>query len=327
MARLLAEGTTAAWAQVWVLVNGRPTLMATHPAGAAPTSPPPSVGAAAAAEGTGLRGVAVGHGGTVLGVLRLQEREGRPLTPVEERLFAGLAAQAGLALHSAQVRAELEERHRQLTARTAELRAARDQLVAAQDAERRRLERDIHDGAQQQLVALRINLRLVQTVAARAPERAAQLIGEQQQAAVDAIATLRALSRGAEPEVLARDGLAEALRVASGTCPLPVSLDLHEVGRFPRPVETAVYFCCLEALQNTVKHADAGSVALSLSMVGGALRLEVVDDGRGLAPGSAQGAGLANMRERLEAVGGTLQIGAAPGSGTSVVAVVPVSSH
>jgi signal transduction histidine kinase len=207
-----------------------------------------------------LRGVAVGHGGTVLGVLRLQEREGRPLTPVEERLFAGLAAQAGLALHSAQVRAELEERHRQLTARTAELRAARDQLVAAQDAERRRLERDIHDGAQQQLVALRINLRLVQTVAARAPERAAQLIGEQEQAAVDAIATLRALSRGAEPEVLARDGLAEALRVASGTCPLPVSLDLHEVGRFARPVETAVYFCCLEALQNTVKHAGAGSV-------------------------------------------------------------------
>jgi signal transduction histidine kinase len=92
-------------------------------------------------------------------------------------------------------------------------------------------------------------------------------------------------------------------------------------------VETAVYFCCLEALQNTVKHADAGSVALSLSMVGGALRLEVVDDGRGLAPGAVPGAGLANMRERLEAVGGTLQIGAAPGSGTSVVAVVPVSSH
>lgn len=329
MARLLSEGTSAAWAQVWLLVNGRPTLMATHPAEAmtmtATMAAPPSIGGAVD-ESTGVRGVAVGHGGRVLAVLRLRERDGQPLTAVEERLFAGLAAQSGLALHSAQVRAELEDRHRQLTARTAQLHAARNQLVAAQDTERRRLERDIHDGAQQQLVALRINLRLVQTVADRAPERARQLIVEQERAVVDAIATVRALSRGADPEVLVRDGLAEALRIASTSCPLPVSLDLHDVGRFSRSVETAVYYCCLEALQNTVKHAEADTVSISLSLTAGALQLEVVDDGRGVQPGAARGAGLVNMRERLEAVGGTLRVGAASGSGTSVVAVVPVDT-
>jgi signal transduction histidine kinase len=242
---------------------------------------------------------------------------------VEARLFAGLAAQAGLALHAAQLRAELEQRHRQLTERAGELRAARDRLVTTQDTERRRLERDIHDGAQQQLVALRINLRLVQTLAERSPERAAELSSEQAGAVKDAIATLQALSRGTDPEVLTRAGLAEALRDATKSCPLPVRLSLQEVGRFPRSVETAVYFSCLEAVQNVIKHAHAAHVDVRLGVVGEALELEVVDDGRGLAPGAVAGSGLGNMRERLEAVGGHLQIGAAAGSGTSVIAIVP----
>jgi len=321
MARLLAEGTGAAWAQVWVLVNGRPTLMATSPPEASAESSVPAISGTSSTDG--LRSVAVGHAGSVLGVLRVREREGHPLTPVESRLFAGLAAQAGLALHAAQLRAELEHRHLELTARAGQLRAARDRLVATQDAERRRLERDIHDGAQQQLVALRINLRLAQTLAERSPERAAQLLCEQAAAAEDAIATLRALSRGAEPEVLSRAGLAEALREAATTCPLPVELDLHDVGRFPRPVETAVYFSCLEALQNVAKHAHATRVSVHLDVVGEALEMEVVDDGRGLEPGAVAGAGLGNMRERLVAVGGELQIGAARDSGTAVTAIVP----
>lgn len=321
MARLLAEGTAAAWAQVWLLVNGRPTLMATHPPEAVAESSAPAIGGASSADG--LRSVAVGHAGGVLGVLRVKERDGHPLTAVEARLFAGLAAQAGLALHAAQLRAELEQRHRQLTERADELRAARDRLVTTQDTERRRLERDIHDGAQQQLVALRINLRLAQTLAERSPERAAELSSEQAGAVKDAIATLQALSRGTDPEVLTRAGLAEALRDATKSCPLPVRLSLQEVGRFPRSVETAVYFSCLEAVQNVIKHAHAAHVAVRLGVVGEALELEVVDDGRGLAPGAVAGSGLGNMRERLEAVGGHLQIGAAAGSGTSVIAIVP----
>ncbi len=321
MARLLAEGTAAAWAQVWVLVNGRPTLMATFPPGVAADSSAPAISGSSSTDG--LRSVAVGHAGSVLGVLRVKEQDGHPLTPVESRLFAGLAAQAGLALHAAQLRAELEQRHRELTDRAGQLRAARDRLVAAQDAERRRLERDIHDGAQQQLVALRINLRLAQTLAERSPERAAQLLSEQAHAAEDAITTLRALSRGAEPEVLTRAGLPAALREAAKICPLPVELELHDVGRFSRPVETAVYFSCLEALQNVVKHARATQVGVHLDVVGDALELKVVDDGRGLEPGAVAGSGIGNMRERLAAVGGQLRIGAARGSGTSVTALVP----
>jgi signal transduction histidine kinase len=321
MARLLAEGTAAAWAQVWVLVNGRPTLMATYPPEAAAESSVPAITGAFSADG--LRSVAVGHAGRVLGVLRVRERDGHPLTAVESRLFAGLAAQAGLALHAAQLRAELEQRHHELTARAGQLRAARGRLVAAQDAERRRLEQDIHDGAQQQLVALRINLRLAQTLAERSPERAVQLLAQQSAAAEEAIATLRALSRGAEPEVLSRAGLPEALRQAAKSCPLPVTLDLHDVGRLPRPVETAVYFSCLEALQNVVKHAEATGVNVRLDVVGEALELEVVDDGRGLQPGAVAGSGFGNMRERLATVGGQLQIGAARESGTAVTAIVP----
>ena len=163
MARLLAEATGARWAQVWLILGDRPTLVASHPPTTSTDLPPPSPSSRA----TGLRSVTVGHRGELLGFLRLQEHPGHPLTPVEERLFAGLAAQAGLALHAARVRAELETRHADLALRAAELRAARTRLVAAQDDARRRLERDIHDGAQQQLVALGINLRLAQTLADR----------------------------------------------------------------------------------------------------------------------------------------------------------------
>ena len=129
MARLLAEATGARWAQVWLILGDRPTLVASHPPTTSTDLPPPSPSSRA----TGLRSVTVGHRGELLGFLRLQEHPGHPLTPVEERLFAGLAAQAGLALHAARVRAELETRHADLALRAAELRAARTRLVAAQD--------------------------------------------------------------------------------------------------------------------------------------------------------------------------------------------------
>lgn len=322
MARLLAEGTATAWAQVWLLVNGRPTLMATHPPDAAALTVPPSIGATTQRH-DGLRSVAVGHAGRVLGMLRVQERKGRPLTGVEERLFVGLAAQAGLALHTAQLRAELEARHRELTARAEELRDARARLVAAQDRERQRLERDIHDGAQQQLVALQINLRLAQTLAARAPERAAALLGEQSAAAEDAIETLRTLSRGLQPRALREGGLGEALAVATSSSPLPVHLAVEVTSRFPRSVEGALYFFCLEALQNAVKHSGATRVEVRLEAHGETVELSVADDGSGITPGSSGGAGLRNMRDRLEAVGGTLRIESRPGLGTSATAVVP----
>jgi signal transduction histidine kinase len=330
MARLLAEGTGAAWAQVWVVVNERLTLVAAHPAESGGPAEPPPVGAAGRGDGT--RSVTVGHEGQPLAVLRVQERQGHPLTPVEERLFAGLAAQAALALHAARLRAELTVRHEELAASTEELRQARDRLVTAQDQERRRLERDIHDGAQQQLVALGINLRLAQTLAAqapggRAPARAWELLGEQGAAAADAMETLASLARGVQPQVLREHGLLEALRRVADTSPVPVHVRATPGGaaRLDPHTEAALYFCGTEAVQNAVKHAGASRVDVLLTAEDGQVRLSVTDDGSGVA-GTAAGAGLTNMRDRMVALGGTLHIGSAPGGGTTVTGTVPAAA-
>lgn len=322
MARLLAEGTAAEWAQVWLLVNDQLTLVASHPPTAAAETAPPSL--LARTEEEGIRSVTVGHNGEVLGVLRLKERSEQPLTSVEERLFAGLAAQAGLALHASRMRAELELRHADLTRRAAELRSARTRLVAAQDETRRHLERDIHDGAQQQLVALGINLRLAQTLAGRDPDRARNLLQEQATAAEDALETLATLARGDRPRVLREQGLVAALRTVASASPVPLTLDLEGVGRLPSDVEAALYFSALESLQNAVKHAHASSVDLVLHVSGDLARLSVRDDGRGVSDADVPGAGRSNMRDRVAPLGGQVDVRRRPEGGTEVRVVLPV---
>jgi signal transduction histidine kinase len=328
MAMLLAQGTGAAWAQVWLTVSGRPTLAATWPANADDDRTTPS-GQPDGVTAGGRRALTVRHGGQLLGVLRLQERPGVALTAVEERLFAGLAAQAGLVLRMVGLRAELEDRHAELAARAGELRASRERLIGTQDAERRRLERDIHDGAQQHLVALTVNLRLVQRIAVRSPERAARVLSEQADAAGVAIETLSSLSRGIYPRLLSDEGLVPALRSAVATSPIPVTVDAVGVGRLPAPVEAALYFCCMEAVQNAAKHSGALSVSVRLAKNGDRWHLTVRDDGTGFDPAVAgadgPGTGLINMRDRLDAVGGTVTVGSPPGEGTTVTAVGPIA--
>lgn len=328
MAMLLAQGTGAQWAQVWLTVSGRLTLAATWPLNAehGPTMPsldPDGVDN----TGKGRRALAVRHGGQLLGVLRLQERPGLALTAVEERLFAGLAAQAGLVLRQVGLRAELEDRHQELVARADELKASRERLIEAQDAERRGLERDIHDGAQQHLVALTVNLRLAQTIAVRSPERAARVLSEQADAAGVAIETLSSLSRGIYPRLLAEEGLVPALRSAVATSPIPVTIDTVSVGRLPTQVEAAMYFCCMEAVQNAAKHSGARSVSVQLGEDQARWHLTIMDDGAGFDPGQAltsgTGAGLVNMRDRLDALGGTVTVGSLSGRGTTVTALLP----
>jgi signal transduction histidine kinase len=327
MARLLAEATGARWAQVWLILGDRPTLVASHPATTSTDLPPPTPSSRA----TGLRSVTVGHRGELLGFLRLQEHPGHPLTPVEERLFAGLAAQAGLALHAARVRAELETRHADLALRAAELRAARTRLVAAQDEARRLLERDIHDGAQQQLVALGINLRLAQTLADRDPDpdlgRARELLRGQATAAEDALETLATLARGDRPRVLREAGLVAALRAVGETSPLPLTFTADHVGALPAPVEAALYFSALEAVQNAVKHAHAASVQMSLAVEHGLVRLRVVDDGRGITDADVPGTGRANLRERLAPLGGDVALRRRPEGGTEVTVSLPIPAE
>ncbi len=325
MSRLLAEGTGARWAQVWLTVSDRLTLAATWPADTdqdrTPPTPQPDAGDA---TGEGRRALPVLHGGQLLGVLRLQERPGLALTTVEERLFTALAAQAGLMLRLVGLRVELEGRHRELVGRATELQASRERLIDAQDSERRRLERDIHDGAQQHLVALAVNLRLAQTVAVSSPERAARMLGTQAEAARIAIATLSSLSRGIYPRTLSEEGLVPALRSAVATSAIPVTVTTDQVARLPAPVEAALYFCCVEAVQNAAKHSAASSVAVRLSQARGTWRLTVTDDGAGFdhARDHLNGVGLANMRDRMDAVGGTATISSTAGGGTTVTALV-----
>jgi signal transduction histidine kinase len=323
MARVLTEGTGAAWSQVWLVVGDRPRLAATWPPDATRER---VVGDPDDGEVPGRRSLEVRQGAEVLGVLVVQERQSNPLTSVEQRLFQGLARQAGPVLLGARLRAQLELRRVDLSARADELRESRERLVDLQDAERRMLERDIHDGAQQHLVALAVNLRLAQTLAERSPERADVLLAAQEQAAADAVDTLVHLSRGIYPRLLAERGLAPALRQAVAHSPVAVQVVPDVVRRRPQAVEAAAYFCCLEAVQNAAKHAGAASIRVELKDEAGSLTCVVEDDGAGYdVRTTTAGTGLTNMRDRVEAVGGALTIGSTPGRGTRVVAVLPTA--
>ena len=323
MARVLAEGTGAAWSEVWLVGGNRPTLTATWPPDAVVPGDRPGP---TACDVAGRRSLDVRHGGELLGVLVVQEHPHAPMSSVEERLFAGLAAQAGMVLRGVRLRTELEQRAEELSARADELTRSRQRLVDDQDAARRSLERDIHDGAQQHLVALAVNLRLAQTLADRSPDRASALLESQQRSAVDAIETLVRLSRGIYPPLLTGAGLAPALEAAIDVSPVPVELDATGIGRYPARLEAAAYFCSLEALQNATKHAGATRIRIRLRREGDELVLTVEDDGTGFdVAGSSSGSGLANMRDRMEALDGTLRVESSA-LGTRIRACLPATS-
>jgi signal transduction histidine kinase len=315
MGRVLAEGTSAAAAEVWLLVQGRLQLAAAWPVDATvePTQPSSSE-----RDPPGIRSIAVVDEGRRLGVLRVRERPGHPLTDVELRLFAGLAAQAGLLLASAGLQSELAARVADLTVRERQLREARSQLVTASDAERRRLERDLHDGAQQLLVALSINLRLAHTLLNVDRDRASGLLEEQAISAEAAIGTLITLSRGLAPELLTDVGLSAALTAAAAASPIPVTVALPAAQRVPPELEAAVYFCASEALQNAVKHAGASQIDLRLDHDRDRICLTVSDNGSGDFGVKVAGTGLAGMRDRASSVGGFLEVMPRPGIGTTV---------
>ena len=249
------------------------------------------------------------------------------LSAVEERLFTGLAAQAGLVLRQVGLRADLAARRDELAARAAELQSSRDRLIAAQDKERRRLERDIHDGAQQHLVALAVNLRVVEAVAAKDSARAAGILAAQAAAAHAAIDTLSELSHGMYPRYLADLGLAAALRGAFAGSVVPVAIEADDA-RLPAPIEAALYFFASEAVQNAAKHANASLITARFQSRNGTASLMVTDDGVGFAPeqfiAAAGGSGLANMRDRVEAVSGLVSFDFPSGHGTRVTATVAV---
>jgi signal transduction histidine kinase len=240
------------------------------------------------------------------------------MTPVEENLLAHLAAQAGLVLKNVGLTADLQ-------VRLAELRASRQRLVSAQDEERRRLERNLHDGAQQHLVAIKVKLGLVEMLAVKDPDKAQATLAQLKDDADEALETLRDLARGLYPPLLAANGLAAALESQARKATVPVIVDADGIGRYPQDIEAAVYFCCLEALQNLQKYARASHAEIRLRTGDGRLRFEVDDDGVGFDVGTTtKGSGLTNMIDRLDALGGEVQVISSLGNGTRLCGSLPV---
>ena len=232
-------------------------------------------------------------------------------------MLLDLAHQAGLVFHNASLTAELQQR-------LEELQASRLRLVTAQDAERRRFERDLHDGAQQDLVALRMKLGQAEALASASSLELATLIRELGQDTGATLETIRRLGRGLFPPLLESQGLASALTAHARRLPLPVEVSARP-DRFGRELETAVYFCCVEALQNVAKHADAGHAWLTIENGNGRLTFQVRDDGRGFdSSKSDTGSGLENIRDRVEALLGNFCLQSGP-DGTSLSGSIPIS--
>ena len=258
MARVLAEGTGADRAVVWLKDGAELVAGACWPADGGPPARVGFAGGEAPAITGADRVALVYYQGEALGALSVAKRPGETLTPVEGKLMSDLAAQAGLLLHNI----GLTE---QLRARLAELQASRLRIVAAADDQRRRIERDIHDGAQQQLLAIADTLALAESVAGQDEQRERALVAQLKAETSGALETLRELARGIYPPLLADQGLAAAINAQAGKAPGPVEVSTDGIGRYPAEIETAVYFCCVEALHNAARHAPGSAVRISLA--------------------------------------------------------------
>jgi signal transduction histidine kinase len=312
MVRLLAEGTGATSAAVWLKVGEEYRPIATWPTNGLP-APVRAVGGGTPEFEGATTSVPVKHRGEQLGMLTLVKPPNEPLTAVEQTLVNDLAGQAALLLANSRL---IED-----------LRASRQRLVAAQDEERRRLERNLHDGAQQQLVALGVQLSLAQRQAKKDAPLVAETLERLQAQTTDALENLRDLARGVYPPLLADQGLAAAIDAQARRSPLPVRVESDGIRRYPREIETAVYFCTLEALQNAAKYARPQEVVVRLREDGHELLFTIEDDGQGFDQATTKlGSGLQNMSDRLAALGGELLVDSRPGAGTIVEGRVAVPS-
>ncbi len=269
----------------------------------------------------------IAHSGDLLGLIVCRRPpDGAFFDEDDDRVLTELARQVGLALHNVQLDTALQASLDELRQTNEELRASRIRIVAAGDSERRKLERNLHDGAQQHLVSLAVKLRLAKDAVVDDPADAEAMIDEVRSDLQEAIVELRALAHGIFPPLLMSGGLGEALPAAATRAALPTVHDIS-VGRHPAEVEAATYFCCLEALQNAGKYAGPGaSATLRVWEEPTGLSWEVVDDGVGFDAANVclDGQGFLNMRDRMGAFGGTVDVISSPGTGTTIRGHVPV---
>ena len=243
--------------------------------------------------------------GEDVGALAVSFPVNDPMDAQRQQLIANLASQAGPVVRNVRL---IEE-----------LRASRQRLVAAQDQERRKIERNLHDGVQQQLVAINVQLGLLARVAEADPAKAVDMATLLQSRATEALEDLRDLAQGIYPPLLADKGLVAALEAQARKAAVPTTVTSDQIERYPQDVESAVYFCVLEALNNVAKYAGATTAVIELAQHDGHLRFLVRDDGAGFdSTATAYGTGLQGMADRLDAIGGVVTVTSAPGAGTTV---------
>ena len=312
MTQLLAASTGADDVRVWLRHDRSLVDVARWPADAPSAPTRELVEDTLPSYGPAISAFPVSHQGELLGAITLGMPSGDPMDASKERLIVGLASQAGLALRNVRL--------------VDDLRASRRRIVAAQDERAKKLERNIHDGAQQQLVALAVKLRLLEQQIERDPANARAMATELQGTANETLEDLRGLARGIYPPLLADKGLGAALEAQARKAAVPVTVSADHIERFGADIESAVYFSCLEALQNAAKYADAREVQVRLTNGARDLRFEVTDDGRGFDPATTSyGTGLQGIADRLAALGGELTVTSAPGDGTAVAGSIPLA--
>jgi signal transduction histidine kinase len=255
----------------------------------------------------GDRVVPVRHTDELLGAIVVTKASSEPVTPAEDEMLEHVASQTGLVLRNLRL--------------VDDLQSSRQRLVTSQDTQRRRLERDLHDGAQQSLVAITLMLRMATNQSD--PAALSRSAADAADALQAAIAELRELARGLHPAILTDRGLVPALSALAERCPVPVLLDTRLTRRLPAPVEGALYFVAAESLTNVAKYAKATQVALTVTDHDDHATLEITDDGVGGADAS-RGSGLLGLTDRVAVVNGTFNVHSPPGQGTALRCVVPV---
>jgi hypothetical protein len=328
MASVLGEATGASRADVWIRLSDEIVPAASWPAIDRQSPSPLAITGQRLPPAPGVsRMVPVRHQGELLGALSINKRPGEALTPVEEKLLTDLAAQAGLVMRNVRLTVELQERLRESSARATELRAARQRLVAAGHVASSQLERNIQAATEPRLLSIAGRLAGARQLVQRDAAGAATVLNQLTAEANETLELLRDLARGIYPPLLVDRGAVAALQAYLQKARVPVQLDTDRefaVSRFDEQVEGAVYFCCVEALQNVAQHAGAAPTVVWLSAMDGRVEFSITDSG----PGFEQqyhdpGPGLQAMTDRVRALGGSLDVRSAPGAGTTVKGWIP----
>ena len=320
MARALAQGTASTTALVWLKVGSELIPEASWP-------PERLVDfSRLPLRGEGLPDVPgvslalpVVHRGETLGALTVTKPPGEPLSATERRLTEDLAGQAGLVVRNVALTEDL-------LARLRDIEASRARIVSAEDEERSRIQRRIREGARRELEAVSRALDDAAASLRADPEAALRDLAAVGERGTVALESLREVARGIYPPLLADKGLTAALGAQARRAGVPVTAEAGGIGRYPQDVESAVYFCCIEAMDNAVGHGHPTAVRIRVRADDTELRFEIADDGSGFDPGTvAPGIGLTGMQDRIAALGGTLRIESEPGRGTRVSGSVPLA--